>query len=181
MTFSATWRRTGELANFIVPSGNLGNVLACVWARRMGLPIGDIVLAFNANRTVPDYLGSGEWRPRASVPTLASAMDVGNPSNMERLRHLHPSWSELAAAVSSVTVTDDEIRNRIRSDRAQLGQTWCPHTATAAEAYARPGYCSRILFCLALRPRCRVYSYSHPSLCPAAPTPGTSNSNSTVR
>ncbi len=120
-----------------MPSGNLGNVLACVWARRMGLPIGDIVLAFNANRTVPDYLASGEWQPRASVPTLASAMDVGNPSNMERLRHLYPEWRELAKAVTTLTVSDEEIRARIRTDRARLGQTWCPHTATAAEAYAR--------------------------------------------
>lgn len=133
----ATWRRTGKAANFIVPSGNLGNALACVWARRMGLPIGDIVLAFNANRTVPDYLASGTWQPRASVATLASAMDVGNPSNMERLRHLYPEWRELADAVASVTVSDDEIRARIRTDQARLGQTWCPHTATAAEAYAR--------------------------------------------
>jgi len=133
----ATWRRTGQAANFIVPSGNLGNVLACVWARRVGLPIGAIVLAFNANRTVPDYLASGTWQPRASVATLASAMDVGNPSNMERLRQLYPAWRELAAAVTAVTVSDDEIRARIRGDYARLGQTWCPHTATAAEAYAR--------------------------------------------
>ena len=133
----ATWRRTGQLANFIVPSGNLGNVLACVWARRMGLPIGDILLAFNANRTVPDYLASGVWQPRASIPTLASAMDVGNPSNMERLRHLYPEWKELANCVGAVSVSDAEIRERIRIDRARLGQTWCPHTATAAEAYAR--------------------------------------------
>jgi threonine synthase len=133
----ATWRRTGQAANFVVPSGNLGNVLACVWARRVGLPIGDILLAFNANRTVPDYLASGEWQPRASVATLASAMDVGNPSNMERLRHLYPQWRELVHAVSAVSVSDDEIRERIRTDRARLGQTWCPHTATAAEAYAR--------------------------------------------
>src|SRR5208282_3312533 len=132
-----TWRRTGQPASFIVPSGNLGNVLAAVWARRIGLPIGELVLAFNENRTVPDYLASGEWQPRASRATLASAMDVGNPSNMERLRYLYPEWRELAQAVSAVTVSDDQIRSRIRTDRARLGQTWCPHTATAAEAYAR--------------------------------------------
>jgi threonine synthase len=132
-----TWRRTGQPASFIVPSGNLGNVLAAVWARRIGLPIGELVLAFNDNRTVPDYLATGEWRPRASRPTLASAMDVGNPSNMERLRHLYPAWGELTHAVSAATVSDDQIRSRIRADRTRLGQTWCPHTATAAEAYAR--------------------------------------------
>lgn len=133
----ATWRRTGKLANFIVPSGNLGNVLAAVWARRIGLPIGDLVLGFNANRTVPDYLATGEWRPRPSTATLASAMDVGNPSNMERLRHLHPDWKELGGAVAAATVSDDEIRARIRTDRSRYGETWCPHTAVAAEVYAR--------------------------------------------
>lgn len=132
----AVWRRTRRPANFIVPSGNLGNVLACVWARKVGLPIGDLVLGFNANRTVPDYLASGEWRPRASVPTLASAMDVGNPSNMERLRHLYPEWRSLGASVSAESVDDDAIRARIRADRTALGQTWCPHTAVAAEIWA---------------------------------------------
>ena len=133
----ATWRRTGRLANFIVPSGNLGNVLAAVWARRIGLPIGELVLAFNANRTVPEYLATGDWRPRPSTATLASAMDVGNPSNMERLRHLHPDWQELGGAVTAMTVSDDQIRHRIRADQSRLGETWCPHTATAAEVYER--------------------------------------------
>jgi threonine synthase len=133
----ATLRRTGRTPNYIVPSGNLGNVLAAVWARKVGLPIGELRLAFNANRTVPDYLDSGEWRPRASVATLASAMDVGNPSNMERLRYLYPQWQELAGAVSAVSVSDAEIVARIRADRTALGQIWCPHTATAAEVYAR--------------------------------------------
>lgn len=131
------FRRTGRPANFVVPSGNLGNVLAGVWARGVGLPIGSIAMAFNANRTVPDYLERGEWTPRPSVATLASAMDVGNPSNMERLRHMYPEWRAMTEAVTAVSITDDEIRARIRADHAVLGQVWCPHTATAAEAYAR--------------------------------------------
>src|SRR5205814_153097 len=98
----ATWRAHRERASFIVPSGNLGNALACLWVRRIGLPIGEVVLAHNANRTVPDFLASGEWRPRPSVATLASAMDVGDPSNMERLRALHAGIEELRAAVSAV-------------------------------------------------------------------------------
>lgn len=131
------WRRTGERASFIVPSGNLGNSLACLWARQIGLPIAEVVLAHNVNRTVPDYLASGQWRPRASIATLASAMDVGDPSNMERLRSLYPELERLRAAVSAVTVTDAEIRERIRSGYREFGQIWCPHTATAAEAWAR--------------------------------------------
>ncbi len=120
-----------------MPSGNLGNALACLWARQVGLPIGEVVLAHNANRTVPDFLASGEWRPRASVATLASAMDVGNPSNMERLRALFPGMSDLRAAVSACSVTDDQIRARIRAGYEEFGQIWCPHTATAAEAWER--------------------------------------------
>ena len=133
----ATWRAHRERASFIVPSGNLGNALACLWARRIGLPIGEVVLAHNANRTVPDFLASGEWRPRPSFATLASAMDVGDPSNMERLRALHAGIEELRAAVSAVSVSDDEIRARIVAGYRQFGQIWCPHTATAAEAWAR--------------------------------------------
>ena len=56
---------------------------------------------------------------------------------MERLRDLNPEWHEIAEAVSAVVVSDEEIRQRIQSDQTALGQTWCPHTATAADAYQR--------------------------------------------
>src|SRR5688572_27207498 len=72
------WRRHGTAAGSIVPSGNLGNGMACVWARAMGLPVRELVLAVNANRTIPDYLATGQWQPRPSVATLASAIDVRN-------------------------------------------------------------------------------------------------------
>ena len=130
-------RRDGRPPNFIIPTGNLGNALACVWAREAGLPIGDIVLACNANASIPEFLDGGEWRPRASVATLASAMDVGNPSNMERLRALYPDPAKLRATVRAERVDDDEIRRTIRRDHRELGQTWCPHTATAAAAWRR--------------------------------------------
>ncbi|NBD95865.1 MAG: threonine synthase, partial [Gammaproteobacteria bacterium] len=67
----------------IVPTGNLGNALACILAREMGLPIGHVTLATNANRTLPDFFGGEEFDPRESVATLANAMDVGEPSNFE--------------------------------------------------------------------------------------------------
>ncbi len=123
--------------NFVVPSGNLGNACACLWARRCGLPIGAVVLAHNANRTVPDFLASGRLEPRASVATLASAMDVGDPSNLERVRALYPSLSALRAALTAVSVEDAAIRARIRADFERLGRIHCPHTAVAAEAHAR--------------------------------------------
>ncbi len=93
--------RTGAPASFIIPSGNLGNATACVWARRLGAPIAEIVLAHNANRTVPDYLAEGVLRIRASVATLASAMDVGNPSNLERLTALYPDAARAAVSRSA--------------------------------------------------------------------------------
>ena len=131
------WRRDGRRANFIIPAGNLGNALACIWARHVGLPIGEIALATNANQTITDFLRSGEWLPRASTPTLASAMDVGNPSNMERLRALHPEFDELQAQIGASSVDDIEIRATIRRDSHELGQVWCPHTATAAKVFRR--------------------------------------------
>ncbi|PZN27536.1 MAG: threonine synthase [Proteobacteria bacterium] len=131
------WRETGRRANFIVPTGNLGNALAAVWARHVGLPLGEIVLATNANATVTDFLRSGEWKPRPSVATLASAMDVGNPSNMERLRALHPDFEELQAQVNASLVDDIEIRATIRRDSHELERIWCPHTATAAKTFRR--------------------------------------------
>jgi threonine synthase len=131
------WRQLGRRANFIIPTGNLGNAMACVWARHIGLPIGEIVLATNANQTVTDFLRSGEWQPRASVATLASAMDVGNPSNMERLRNLHPDFEELQGQIGASSVDDIEIRGTLRRDSHELGRIWCPHTATAAKVYRR--------------------------------------------
>ena len=136
-TSLAVWRRHGEKASFIIPSGNLGNSVACVWARRMGLPIGDIVLAHNANRTVTDYLQTGTLHPRPSIATLASAMDVGSPSNLERMSALYPDATQLGAALSAVSIDDEAIRARIRTDYVRFGQVWCPHTATAAETWAR--------------------------------------------
>ena len=66
------YRDTGNEPAFIVPTGNLGNALACVMAREMGMPIGPIVLATNANRTISDYFETLKWVPRPSLQTLAS-------------------------------------------------------------------------------------------------------------
>jgi threonine synthase len=82
-------------------------------------------------------LRTGIWQPRPSIPTLASAMDVGNPSNMERMRALYPTLSEMREQLSADSVDDATIRTRIGEDFMQYGREWCPHTATAAEVYAR--------------------------------------------
>jgi threonine synthase len=130
-------RRAGAKASYIIPAGNLGNAFAAVWARALGFPIARIILAHNANRAVPDYLDSGVWRPRPSIATLASAMDVGNPSNMERMRALYPTLHEMREQLSASSVDDATIRSRIGEDFMRYGREWCPHTATAAEVYHR--------------------------------------------
>ena len=129
------WRKHGTSSGSIIPSGNLGNGMACVWARAMGLPVREIVLAVNANRTVPDFLATGQWQPRPSVATLASAMDVGNPSNMERLRNLLPEFGDLRASIEAYPVDDEQIRVQIAKDYARYGKVWCPHTATGFWVY----------------------------------------------
>jgi threonine synthase len=126
-----------EPASFVIPSGNLGNATACIWARQLGAPIDRIVLAHNANRTVPDFVSEGILRPTASLATLSSAMDVGNPSNLERLICLFPDLARLRAAIRAVSIDDDATRARIQKDLAHYGRVWCPHTAVAAEAFAR--------------------------------------------
>jgi threonine synthase len=129
------WRKHGAAAGSIVPSGNLGNGMACIWAQAIGMPIRELVLAVNANRTIPDYLATGQWQPRPSVATLASAMDVGNPSNMERLRNLMPDFAELRSSIEAYPVDDASIRAQIAKDYARYGEVWCPHTATAFYVY----------------------------------------------
>ena len=112
--------------NFVIPTGNLGNAFACLLARECGLPIGKIMLASNQNRVVPDFLATGEYTPRPSVATIANAMDVGAPSNLERLRHL---FANPASKVRADWVDNDTIRATIRSAFDRNGDIICPHTA----------------------------------------------------
>ena len=137
------FRETGSAPGFVIPSGNLGNSLACVWARRCGLPIGPIVLATNANETVGDFFAGAPWAPRPTVQTLATAMDVGNPSNMERLLQLAGSEDAARREARAIRVSDEEIRAAIRAGPARYGRVWCPHTATAVRAWESLGDAAR--------------------------------------
>jgi threonine synthase len=129
------YRDTGNKPGFIIPTGNLGNALACIMAREMGLPIGSIILATNANRTIPEYFDTLKWLPRPSIETLASAMDVGDPSNMERLRGLLGDAGVLRDQIGVASVNDEQIKASIREDFAEFGFATCPHTATATHAW----------------------------------------------
>ena len=127
----ALWRERGDAPGFIVPSGNLGNALACALARAMGLPIGPIGLACNANRALPSFFAGGAYRPRRAVATLANAMDVGAPSNFERLGWLEPDPDRLRTLFRAQRVDDRAIRRHIRRAPRHHGIVACPHTATA--------------------------------------------------
>jgi len=118
---------------FVVPTGNAGNVLAALYAREMGFPLGPVVAATNANRAIADFVGGAPWRPRPSRATIANAMDVGDPSNLERIRHLFGSDDALRRGLLAVSVTDDEIRETIRRVAAE-GRIVDPHTAVGFRA-----------------------------------------------
>jgi threonine synthase len=129
------FRETGNKPGFIIPTGNLGNALACIMAREMGLPIGPIILATNANKTIPEYFDTLQWVPRASVQTLASAMDVGDPSNMERLRSIIGEADVLRDRLGVYSVDDEQIEEGIRQNYAEFGFATCPHTAIATQTW----------------------------------------------
>jgi threonine synthase len=130
---ASVWRaaRTGTPPGFVVPTGNVGNAVSAFWAKRIGLPLARIALATNVNRPVVDWFETAEWFPRPSRPTVANAMDVGDPSNMERLFHLYPDRAALLADATAGAVDDATIRRTIAEGPARYGRIWCPHTATA--------------------------------------------------
>jgi threonine synthase len=117
----------GEAVTLVVPSGNFGNLTAGIYARKMGAPVKRFVAATNINRTVPDYLESGDYRARSSLATISNAMDVGAPSNFERMA-AHLSWAEMKEAVLGASVTDDETRQTIQAVFASSGYYLDPHS-----------------------------------------------------
>jgi len=125
-----------------VPSGNFGNLYAGLLARRLGLPLKALVAATNANRTVPDHLDTGEYRPRPSLATLSNAMDVGSPSNWERVLALHAGDLEaLRRALRWGSAGDEATLESLRALR-DGGYLADPHAAVAAAVLRerlRPG------------------------------------------
>lgn len=127
----------GAPLNVIVPTGNLGNACAAYVAKQMGLPIGEIRLATNANDTLPRFFAGAEYAPQPTRSTLANAMDVGAPSNFERLRHWYGDDAALRAGFVAEAVDDAVIRDTIRQAPARHGVVPCPHTATGLHLLER--------------------------------------------
>jgi threonine synthase len=114
------------------PSGNFGNLTAGLMAKRAGLPIARFVAATNVNDVVPEYLATGRFQPRASVQTIANAMDVGNPSNFERMMWLYGGDLEaMRADIAGSCHTDVEVRQVIKRVYDTRGYLLDPHSAIA--------------------------------------------------
>jgi threonine synthase len=111
-----------------VPSGNFGNLTAGLYAMAMGAPIAAFIAATNINKTVPDYLESGEYKTRLSQATISNAMDVGAPSNFERMT-AHWSHGEMKKMIRGFSVTDDETRTTIGDVFNNCGYYLDPHGA----------------------------------------------------
>ena len=115
---------------FVVPSGNFGNLTAGLMAKRMGLPIASFLAATNINDIVPKYLESGEFSPRKSQETLSNAMDVGNPSNFDRIIDLYGStWNRITPDITGSSSTDAETIDAIRTVYQQYNYIIDPHAA----------------------------------------------------
>ncbi len=123
---------------FSVPSGNFGNLCGGLIAKRMGLPIHHFIAATNANCVFGNYLTSGTFKPRPSLPTISNAMDVGNPSNFARLLDLYDHDLELIRAdVSSYAFSDEETKMAIRDVNEQTGYVLDPHGAVGYLAWQK--------------------------------------------
>jgi threonine synthase len=114
------------------PSGNFGNLTAGLMAKRAGLSIGRFVAATNVNDVVPKYLATGRFEPRPSVRTLANAMDVGNPSNFERMLWLYGGdVNAMQRDVVGGRHEDSDVRTTIKRVYEERGYVLDPHSAIA--------------------------------------------------
>jgi threonine synthase len=125
-------RSTPANTVFSTPSGNFGNLTAGLLAKRAGLPIERFVAATNINDVVPAYLETGRFEPRASMSTLSNAMDVGHPSNFERMRWLYGGDLEaMRHDITGCRFTDDDVRATIKRVYEEHGYLLDPHSAIA--------------------------------------------------
>ncbi len=118
----------------IVPSGNFGNLTSGLIAKEMGAPIRGFVAATNTNKTIPDWIATGEYKPRASVETYANAMDVGAPSNYERIKAMY-SLDEVRRMFASYWLDNDGIMASIKDCNTRTGYTIDPHGAIGWKAW----------------------------------------------
>ncbi len=113
-----------------VPSGNFGNLTAGLFAREMGLPVAQFLAANNENDVVYEYLKTGKYTPRPSVETIANAMDVGTPSNFDRILDLYNhSYDKISSVIKGFRYSDEQIRKTIKKVFEKTGYLCDPHGA----------------------------------------------------
>ena len=118
-----------------VPSGNFGNICSALFGKKMGLPIKRFIAANNANDIFFKYLQTGKYEPKASVQTIANAMDVGDPSNFARVYELYgKSHAAICADISGATYKDEQIAETIKEVKAETGYVCDPHGACGYRA-----------------------------------------------
>lgn len=133
----ARMKALGKASDLVicVPSGNFGNITAGLFAHRMGLPVKRFIAANNANDIFYNYLLTGVYSPKASVQTIANAMDVGDPSNFARIIDLYGnSHEKITSLISGFTFTDDQIRRTMHDCYASTGYLLDPHGACGYRA-----------------------------------------------
>ncbi len=119
----------------VVPSGNFGNLVAGLMAKKMGLPVHQFLAATNKNNIVPEYLRTGKFKPRSSRATISNAMDVGNPSNFARLLDLYGhDYQKIKNDIAGLSISETKTKKTIRSVYKQYGYIADPHTAVGIAA-----------------------------------------------
>jgi threonine synthase len=133
----AQMKKKGLAKQFVVcvPSGNFGNICSALFGKRMGLPVKRFIAANNANDVFFKYLQTGKYEPKASVQTIANAMDVGDPSNFARVYELYgKNHNAICADISGATYTDEQIAETIKEVKAETGYVCDPHGACGYRA-----------------------------------------------
>lgn len=120
----------GKEIIFSVPSGNFGNICAGMVAQKLGMPVKHFIASTNVNDVVPSYMEKGEYIPKPSKATISNAMDVGDPSNFIRIRHLYQdNLEKLSQNLSSYSFTDEETKNAMKHIYNVSGYVADPHGA----------------------------------------------------
>lgn len=141
----ARMKTLGKADNLVmcVPSGNFGNICSALFGHEMGLPIKRFIAANNANDVFFNYLQTGKYEPKASVQTLANAMDVGDPSNFARILNLYSQNGTLTPEathhritnlISGATYSDEQIKETMRQCYSETGYILDPHGACGYRA-----------------------------------------------
>ena len=120
----------GKEIIFSVPSGNFGNICAGMVVQKLGMPVKHFVASTNVNDVVPKFMENGIYEPMSSIATISNAMDVGDPSNFVRIRHLHQDNLEtLQQHLSSYSFTDEATKATMKEVYSKTGYVMDPHGA----------------------------------------------------